>query len=309
MSWRPCVIALAGLSGCVRPNPIFGADGGGETEGSTSGPSTAETSASSQSSTRGDTTFGSEGNDSSVDEGSSSGAMSTPECGNGVTEGDEQCDLGDDNADYGLCLSDCRDNVCGDGHKAPNQPCDDMNRDPNDGCDMCKLVTCGNNMIDEGEDCDDGPLGSYTCTPLCTTPACGDGILTPPEECEDDDQVAEDECHDCIASTCGDGIVWTDVEECDDHGTEDNDGCSAACIIEFCGDGIQQTSEECDNPRVALSCVDVDMMSQLLTCSGDACQWTFESGECCMPADQPCLEQIPCCPGLNCGDGGICSAG
>ncbi len=45
---------------------------------------------------------------------------------------------------------------------------------------------------------------------------------------------------------CGNGILETG-EECDDGNTDDNDGCSSLCKIEFCGDGIKQNNEECDD--------------------------------------------------------------
>lgn len=65
---------------------------------------------------------------------------------------------------------------------------------------------------------------------------------------------------------CGDGVVNHETEECDDGNLEDNDGCSATCIIELplepepvpepepepepepiCGDGVvNQETEQCD---------------------------------------------------------------
>ncbi len=44
---------------------------------------------------------------------------------------------------------------------------------------------------------------------------------------------------------CGNGLLEAD-EDCDDGNTASNDGCSKLCQDEFCGDGIQQTSEACD---------------------------------------------------------------
>ena len=38
---------------------------------------------------------------------------------------------------------------------------------------------------------------------------------------------------------CGDGVL-DEAEECDDGNNDHDDGCSIACIIEFCGDFIEQ---------------------------------------------------------------------
>lgn len=47
---------------------------------------------------------------------------------------------------------------------------------------------------------------------------------------------------------CGDGVLQMD-EECDDGNVEDEDGCSARCLVERCGDGIIQSmlGEQCDD--------------------------------------------------------------
>src|SRR5581483_2856833 len=71
-------------------------------------------------------------------------------CGNGVVEGDEQCDDGNrDNAD--ACKNNCTNAVCGDGVVAdPGEQCDDGNTTPNDGCTDCKIdgATCGANGVE-----------------------------------------------------------------------------------------------------------------------------------------------------------------
>jgi cysteine-rich repeat protein len=51
----------------------------------------------------------------------------------------------------------------------------------------------------------------------------------------------------CQAPFCGDGILDSD-EECDDGNTTDGDGCSAACTVEpLCGDGNLDPGEGCDD--------------------------------------------------------------
>jgi cysteine-rich repeat protein len=63
--------------------------------------------------------------------------------------------------------------------------------------------------------------------------------------CDDfDDGVRDGSC----AGWCGDGVTQVG-EECDDGNNDDEDGCSGSCIIEFCGDGVVQVGldEVCDD--------------------------------------------------------------
>lgn len=310
-------LVLLGLAACARENPIFGLDGTGEDSGS-SGTSRSttdgiETTISSQSSTVGTTMSDPDtGSASSGVDGDSTGSTGTPECGNGVKESPEQCDAGENNGEEQLCLPDCTKNVCGDGHLAPDQPCDDQNNMPDDGCDMCKLTTCGNGKVEPPEECDEGPVGSAACTSVCTVPYCGDTIITQPEQCDDGNEAEDDDCIACVSAACGDGHTYDGVEECDDHNTEDNDGCSAICVEEICGDGIVQDNEECDGAGDSPPhCIDDQMQLVELACDSEQCRWFADGGvECCMPAGEPCTNQIPCCPGLNCIEmTGLCGAG
>jgi cysteine-rich repeat protein len=85
---------------------------------------------------------------------------------------------------------------------------------------------CPNGKQDEGEECDDGNAqDGDACESDCTLPRCGNLIIDQGETCDDG---------------CGaDGI-------CDTN--DDNDGCSAACLTEFCGDGITNNGDEsCDD--------------------------------------------------------------
>eukprot|EP01135_Chromosphaera_perkinsii_P010592 Nk52_evm1s2184 gene=Nk52_evmTU1s2184 len=51
---------------------------------------------------------------------------STPTCGNGVTEGTEECDDGNTDNNDG-CSSICKTESCGDGIKQTGEECDDGN--------------------------------------------------------------------------------------------------------------------------------------------------------------------------------------
>ena len=156
---------------------------------------------------------------------------------------------------------------CGDGRLVGNEPCDDGNTRNNDGCSsscvrepgyvctgmpsLCS-VPCGDGLVGGLETCDDGNLSSgdgcssscgvetgFTClgTPNVCRPTCGDGLLVTGEACDDGFM---DSCGSCNAnctapgsgSSCGDGLRCAQTEQCDDHNTSSNDGCSSTCLLE-----------------------------------------------------------------------------
>jgi cysteine-rich repeat protein len=187
-------------------------------------------------------------------------------CGDGVTNASaaEECDDGN-NADGDGCAADCKLEVaafCGDGNIDPGEVCDDGNNVDGDGCsaDCLSDETCGNGIVDAvtGETCDDGGE-SATCDADCTAASCGDGVTnaTAGEECDDAGQSATCDA-DCTAATCGDGTLNAAAgEECDDGNNTDGDGCSANCTVEaaeFCGDGIVNGDEECDDAGESATC-------------------------------------------------------
>ena len=155
---------------------------------------------------------------------------STPEaCGDGLVQGDEECDDGPQNGDDRSCTSTCALAVCGDG-----------------------LVWAGQ------EDCDEGAANADggACTTACAVAVCGDGLLWPDggEQCDDGDANADDAS--CTASCqhafCGDGLVFGDAgEECDEGAANSDDGaCTSACVLAVCGDGLlfdDPLGEDCDD--------------------------------------------------------------
>ncbi|HEV7731630.1 MAG TPA: DUF4215 domain-containing protein [Candidatus Binatia bacterium] len=97
-------------------------------------------------------------------------------CGNGIPEGTEQCDDGnDDNNDD--CVAGCKDAVCGDGFFYSGvEGCDDHNITNGDGCSSTCVVeppVCGNNRIEAGETCDDGnTINGDACPSNCRIEFC-----------------------------------------------------------------------------------------------------------------------------------------
>ena len=65
-----------------------------------------------------------------------------PHCGDGAIQGDEVCDDGENTGEAGACLPDCSGvvGVCGDGQVDGDEPCDDGNDQDADGCNTdCQL--------------------------------------------------------------------------------------------------------------------------------------------------------------------------
>jgi len=193
-------------------------------------------------------------------------------CGDGVLEGDEECDDGntarwdgcdedctlgedcdngvDDDGDGMVDLEDvdCFDfpepSFCGDGILDEGEECDDGNTEHGDGCAVdCTLCEeCDNGVDDDGDGLTD--LEDPECA-FWPEEYCGDGNLNPGEECDDGNHISGDGCNaDCtIGEQCDNGV--------DDDGDgmvdmEDTDCMSWPCGS-ICGDGYLECPEECDD--------------------------------------------------------------
>ncbi len=178
----PLWLALALVPACVTVVNEAGAPAGSSSTGddpSGDGPDEPPTSGSDPSMSPEPTT---DALSTSGGEGGGTGGMldptPTPECGNGIIEGDEACDNGwDANKPQNACDAECELAVCGDGDVQP-----------------------GN-----GEQCDDGALnvaipGYEQCSKGCLRGAhCGDGVLQAEagEECEPSQ--SPENIHNCAA--------------------------------------------------------------------------------------------------------------
>ena len=121
---------------------------------------------------------------------------------------------------------------------------------------------CGNGTTESGEQCDDGGE-TATCNADCTVAACGDGTFNPSaEQCE-------------LDAHCGGGDV-----------------CSPSCFCEappMCGNGTQETGEDCDDFVETASC-DADCTfpmcgdGELNPSAGEACEANSDcaAGELCL---------------------------
>jgi cysteine-rich repeat protein len=76
---------------------------------------------------------------------------------------------------------------------------------------------------------------------------------------------------------CSDGVVNQASEQCDDGNTASGDGCSATCTTEqvtppaisVCGNGKQETGEECDGNEGATTGVNTCVACKLVACASD----------------------------------------
>jgi cysteine-rich repeat protein len=155
----------------------------------------------------------------------------TQTCGNGITEGTEQCDFGAQNGAGTGCESNCTFSC------QNNAGCSDGNLC--DGTETCNSVTVGGHM---GQKCAAGtaPATGTTCgtgkiclTQQCVTSTCGDGYVdaSAGETCEPPNVGNCDaSCH-TTANTCGDGVLGGS-EQCDDHNKVNLDGCDSNCKFE-----------------------------------------------------------------------------
>lgn len=119
-----------------------------------------------------------------------------PPCGDGVLQGDQECEDGN-----GVGGDGCDDRC----HLEPGWECPTLGA-------ACNRTVCGDGQKRGTEDCDDGNADwGDTCTPVCTlAPSCANGVCT---------------------AICGDGIVDA-TEACDDGNNRPFDGCSPTCTVE-----------------------------------------------------------------------------
>ncbi|MFQ5425594.1 MAG: DUF4215 domain-containing protein, partial [Gaiellales bacterium] len=236
------------------------------------------------------------------------------------------------------CDADCTDVFCGDGfvNGSAGEQCDDLGLCGNlvtictepagsecgspatceprgdDGCGpTCQNEFCGDGITQASEDCDPGGADAAGCDGPgaaagneCTFASCGDGHVNTAdeEECDDGNTTGDDGCSaTCATESCGNGLV-EGPEVCDDGGNDDGDGCSANCLSdETCGNGILDTaaSENCDD---GATCLDGTTVCTLMVCNGTisgACECstpsncTAKDGDGCSSG---CLSEV-------CGDG------
>lgn len=130
---------------------------------------------------------------------------------------------------------------------------------------VCQAAGCGNSFVDTalGEVCDDGNNASADgCSADCRSEeTCGNGTTDAAvgEQCDLGDDNGGDACRaDCTVPFCGDGILDAS-EACDDGAGNSNapaaagapPPCRTTCRPQACGDGILDDAERCDDGNQA----------------------------------------------------------
>ena len=175
-------------------------------------------------------------NNNSPDAGVVVDAPTAHVCGDGVVDGDEQCDDGNTVSGDG-CSATCTSELnskCGNGQLDAGEHCDDGNTAGGDGC----AADCS---VEPGYDCAGSPS---VCTLI--PPSCGDGTVNSDEQCDDGNHVSGDGCSaacqietgfTCAGVTsvctplCGNGTL--DPHEQCDAGSAANAYCTAACALRW----------------------------------------------------------------------------
>ena len=195
--------------------------------------------------------------------------VAIPYCGDGIKNGEEECDGTDGVGSHQSCSNECT---------------------------LIDLTYCGDGIKNGEEECDgtEGVSEHYTCTAQCTleyVSYCGDGEVNGNEQCEiNDDCGTGMVCNDCICeivppqtectpedtTTCSTGLLGiclAGTQTCDTNGfwgnciqnnqpTTENctnqldddcdgtvDSADSDCQIPptpYCGDGIKNNDEQCD---------------------------------------------------------------
>lgn len=205
-------------------------------------------------------------------------------CGDGILQGDEQCDDGN-TLSFDGCNALCQVEVdfrcdsparpcsylgrCGDGVVTSDEVCDDGNVVTGDGCSAdCQ-------RIDRGWTC---PVAGKPCTPLC-----GDGLIVGYESCDDGNSLSGDGCS--LTCTIEPGAACP--------------GPGVPCVRSVCGNGVVDPGEQCDcGVDLTHAPAGCKGANGVLYGDGSGCSTTCTREPICLDASG---KVAPCTP--ICGDG------
>lgn len=221
-----------------------------------------------------------------------SSSSRSPLCGNGVQDGNEECDLGSTKNGFSNCTKDCALLYCGDGFISPalKEECEPESEevyatDPATGEMIVETrymaPSCG--AICTVPTCDDEGYCSGGCKrifmPACVASSSApSALVAAPSSTASSIGVTTSSVSSFNTESptyCGNGIVDTG-EQCDDANTVNGDACTNSCRIATCGDGVMAVWEQCDDGNS----IDSDACSN--TCRSPACgDGAVQNGEEC----------------------------
>lgn len=145
------------------------------------------------------------------------------------------------------------DSLCGNGIIDGDEECDDGNSDDNDACsNSCTSAVCGDGITQSsnGEECDDGGESS-TCDNDCTIASCGDGTIntTAGETCDGDTGSDTSRCSSsCVLSVECCSAYYTDYgADCWVEGTLSDTSTTCSACSSTCSSSATSVSGSCNN--------------------------------------------------------------
>ncbi|MBU1705813.1 DUF4215 domain-containing protein, partial [Patescibacteria group bacterium] len=154
---------------------------------------------------------------------------------------------------------------CGDGLINGSEVCDPGNQDSNYQQESCGTFDSQGRERFKSRSCT-GSCGWGTWSVCAPLSSCGDGVKNGTEQCDDGNTNDNDACTNaCQLNVCGDGYINAGLESCD-LGPQNGSQCAAAydsicyyCNVscqyqsrtgDFCGDGRINGSEFCDGNQI-----------------------------------------------------------